>query len=153
MVAIRHRPTTPVQLVGMAPPALFARNILDVDFTASGNGVQLQYRFTGNLTNFDANGNTASLSFVGLESVTANNESVDFDFSGFLPALGNYTLFLSMLGETSATTPPFGEISQVSSGSYNFELEITPIAVPIPAAAWLFGSALGLIGWMRRKKV
>jgi hypothetical protein len=27
-----------------------------------------------------------------------------------------------------------------------------PAIVPIPATAWLFGSALGLLGWMRRKK-
>jgi hypothetical protein len=24
-------------------------------------------------------------------------------------------------------------------------------AVPIPAAFWLFGSALGLLGWMKRR--
>ena len=29
-------------------------------------------------------------------------------------------------------------------------MDITP--VPIPASAWLFGSALGLLGWMRRRK-
>ena len=28
----------------------------------------------------------------------------------------------------------------------------TPEVIPVPAAVWLFGSALGLLGWMRRKK-
>ncbi len=130
-----------------------ASNRLSVDFTASGNGMQQQYRFSGNLSNFDAVGNTALLSFGGSgggESVMATNESVDFDFTGFLPAVGVYTLNLILIGETSATTPPFGEISQASSGSYNFELEIVPI--PVPAAVWFFGSALVGLSLLRRKQ-
>ena len=37
-------------------------------------------------------------------------------------------------------------------GEYEVHLDdITVSAVPIPAAVWLFGSALGLLGWMRQK--
>ncbi|MFW2405895.1 MAG: VPLPA-CTERM sorting domain-containing protein [Gammaproteobacteria bacterium] len=32
-----------------------------------------------------------------------------------------------------------------------YEIAITTAAVPVPAAVWLFGSALGLLGWMRRR--
>jgi len=34
---------------------------------------------------------------------------------------------------------------------YEWEFQVNGAAVPVPAAVWLFGSALGLLGWMRRK--
>jgi hypothetical protein len=33
----------------------------------------------------------------------------------------------------------------------NFKI-YSPTAVPVPAAVWLFGSALAGLGWQRRKK-
>lgn len=35
----------------------------------------------------------------------------------------------------------------------SFELVANASVVPVPAAAWLFGSALGLLGWVRRRAV
>jgi hypothetical protein len=42
----------------------------------------------------------------------------------------------------------------VSYGSINVQVVPVPNVqvVPVPPAVWLFGSALGLLGWMRRKK-
>jgi len=37
------------------------------------------------------------------------------------------------------------------SGVYYDNLEVSVSVIPVPAAVWLFGSALGLLGWMRRR--
>jgi hypothetical protein len=41
----------------------------------------------------------------------------------------------------------FGPIP--AGGEYILNVSLAP--VPVPAAVWLFGSALGLLGWMKRK--
>lgn len=38
---------------------------------------------------------------------------------------------------------------EVTSSTFDYTAEVT--TVPVPAAVWLFGSALGMLGWMRRK--
>ncbi len=43
------------------------------------------------------------------------------------------------------------DLSAGDSITVHTRFEVTP--VPIPAAAWLFGSALGLLGWIKRKRV
>ena len=44
-----------------------------------------------------------------------------------------------------------GIVSGTVSGSYGGALNLAPI--PVPAAVWLLGSALGVLGWIRRRAV
>ena len=50
-----------------------------------------------------------------------------------------------------AIEDPKGPVFQWNSGTYAMTGTITSSVVPIPAAAWLFGSALVGLGWFRRK--
>jgi len=64
------------------------------------------------------------------------------------------TKVLMTLNNTlSATSLAIGELALIekkfSGTAIGLTIDMTP--VPVPAAAWLFGSALGLLGWMRRK--
>ena len=62
---------------------------------------------------------------------------------------------LGRFAEQSCTTQRTGINLHITecAGTYSLTtLGAWSIAVvPIPAAAWLFGSALGVMGWMRRK--
>ena len=63
-------------------------------------------------------------------------------------ALGEWTGAIVMAGNTGKDWGPFDGSSYTEA----FDIRVTASVVPVPAAAWLFGSGLlGLIGLARRK--
>jgi hypothetical protein len=97
-------------------------------------------------------------SFLGLDPTLHANQanSTSFVDGGF-----NHTIALSIIADELAIAPGPGGINwtnfpsaPLSTGlpvwNYWSGLSVTP--VPVPPAVWLFGSALGLLGWMKRRK-
>jgi hypothetical protein len=68
---------------------------------------------------------------------------------------GPNTITYSVLPDTALSAGTYvlqvrGLVSGTSNGSYS---GVINTVVPIPAAVWLFGSALGMLAWVRRKAV
>jgi hypothetical protein len=78
---------------------------------------------------------------------------------GDTPGWNSDTMVFMTLGNTlSAETLNFGESAFIEKKFKGTAIGITalvappaPTVVPVPAAALLFGSALGILGWLRRK--
>ena len=74
---------------------------------------------------------------------------------GFFPSDGLFsTLAVDLTGLTLTNIDAiFLAVSaNLPIGGFDRTAEYTVHLVPIPAAVWLFGSGLGLLGWMRKRK-
>lgn len=109
----------------------------DFDAAISIYSGQLSSEFQLVFPGFDNDGDFADLQFLGSTSIFG---SVGHDASllnFLLPSTGVYTIAIG------------GEGFLSFADSYNYNMNVN--AVPVPAAVWLFGSAIaGLIGLRRR---
>jgi hypothetical protein len=69
--------------------------------------------------------------------------------SGVLSFQGVSSEFYGFSDSLGLTNISFQNLT--GTGNYSFD-NITTTSVPVPAAVWLFGSALGGLGWLRRKQ-
>ncbi len=117
-------------------------NSQSLDFTVD---QAVNFVFTGTLDAGAACGGgiaSVSMSSNFMTNVSASCGDGLQSLSNFgILAAGAYSLDMSAFLEGFDLTEDFG--------TTDFTLKLT--AVPVPAAVWLFGSALGLFGWMRRK--
>jgi hypothetical protein len=109
-------------------------------------------------------GNDVSLSGCEFGNVIGATTSGAFSDSGFLTFAKDVDS-ISYLAALEASSPGtlaeevIMDLSNTASFNLIFPDDVifstesgAPLtAIPIPAAVWLFGSALGLLGWMRRK--
>lgn len=98
--------------------------------------------------------NALTLASINPATVTLWQDSQNLMFSGFSTAV-----------PFTVTPPTYGAFNPNATGEYNFYIGFTANnlpaysgavgidvnVVPVPAAAWLFASGVGALGWLRRR--
>jgi len=124
------------------------------------------FDLTGNLSFLQGTGSSRGGSVLSLVNgccsntfnISLGNSSVFSDFSQNIQLSGlldpdTYTLRAQASVNSDNFSPGFPE-SGTAAFNFNFVLGSNGAAVspvPVPASVWLFGSAIGLLGWMRRR--
>lgn len=108
------------------------------------DGVAANFTVVDNLASPANNFSPSSVG--GVPSYNAGGASglnaIVWDLTGFNESLGTGTILAKV-----ALTTQTGNNSTVVTGTYTLN------AVPVPAAVWLFGSALGVMGLVRRRQL
>lgn len=114
---------------------LFGNNVfVGSASTDNSANLYLQDFFTGNidLTLFSAGPDFAN-SIGVFDAAAAGSVGDVFDLTGFFGDQSNGSF-------------------QTGAGEYYFDIQSMSMSVvPVPAAVWLFASALGMLGWLRRR--
>ena len=120
--------------------------------TAVGASICGNYNFGTNLTNqsvYIPSTTGSSVAIGGDDGAIGPSQSLVNTYSGmtasaFGGAPGGFQNWCLSNGTPSCST--------TSTTGYDFVFQIASAVVPVPAAVWLFGSAVGLMGAMRRRK-
>ena len=101
------------------------------------------------------------------DTFTNDNNFIDFDFSGVGLIVGQtYTAAVTASDSSIAlqytSNNPYAsgqlydsrndDLLGCDAGGCDLDFSVTPSAVPVPAAVWLFGSALLGLGVVKRRK-
>jgi hypothetical protein len=124
-----------------------------------------EFRANGNVTMAHSDGTTSSMIYTGLFGANGNGNSISGQYT-LGPGLytlvvggANSTDLAALLSHAIATDGDYSTPSAARTGyqnarlarNFNIEFQVTP--VPIPAAAWLFGTGVvSLIAFARRKR-
>jgi hypothetical protein len=89
----------------------------------------------------------------GLETVDYNQVVLDDDNLYENPYIQFFLVYENLYLDMTYYTPDlYRFLGQESDTGNSFDMDISATVVPVPAAAYLFASCLGLLGWFRRRQ-